>query len=161
MTAALRFAEHAIQTRFSELPAAAVERAKVYVLDSLGVGIAGSAVEGGDGLLRVASGWGNPAVSVWGRAVHLAAPAAAFMNAWQTHNQEYDCLHEGAVVHAMATVLPAALAAAESRGGTSGEELITAIAVGTNIAAGLGLASQAGFRFFRPGTAGGFGATAA
>jgi len=64
-------------------------------------------------------------------------------------------------VHAMATVLPAALAAAESRGGVSGAEVITAIAVGTDIAAGLGLASRAGFRFFRPGTAGGFGATAA
>ena len=77
------------------------------------------------------------------------------------HNQEYDCLHEGAVVHAMATVLPAALAAAELRGGASGAELIVAIAVGVDIAAGLGLASRSGFRFFRPGTAGGFGATAA
>jgi 2-methylcitrate dehydratase PrpD len=61
----------------------------------------------------------------------------------------------------MATVLPAALAAAEMRGGTSGAELITAVAVGVDIAAGLGLASRSGFRFFRPGTAGGFGATAA
>lgn len=161
MTAAARFAAHALETRFSDLPEAAVERAKVYVLDSLGVGIAGSSVEGGDGLLRVASGWGNQAVPVWGRAVRLSAPAAAFMNAWQMHNQEYDCLHEGAVVHAMATVLPAALAAAELRGGVSGAELIAALAVGVDVAAGLGLASRSGFRFFRPGTAGGFGATAA
>lgn len=161
MTAAARFAAHALETRFSDLPEAAIERAKVYVLDSLGVGIAGSSVEGSDGLLRVASGWGHPAVPVWGRAVRLSAPAAAFMNAWQMHNQEYDCLHEGAVVHAMATVLPAALAAAELRGGVSGAELIAALAIGVDIAAGLGLASQSGFRFFRPGTAGGFGATAA
>jgi aconitate decarboxylase len=161
MTAAARFATHAIETRFSDLSAAAIDRAKVYVLDSLGVGIAGSSVEGGDGLLRVAAGWGDARVPVWGRGLRLAAPAAAFMNAWQMHNQEYDCLHEGAVVHAMATVLPAALAAAELRGGVSGAELIAAIAIGTDIAAGLGLASQAGFRFFRPGTAGGFGATAA
>jgi aconitate decarboxylase len=161
MTASARFADHAIETRFSDLPPTAVERAKVYLLDSLGVGIAGSSVEGGEGLLRIASGWGEPAVPVWGRAVWLSAPAAAFMNAWQMHNQEYDCLHEGAVVHAMATVLPAALAAAELRGGVSGAELIAAVAIGADIAAGLGLASQAGFRFFRPGTAGGFGATAA
>jgi len=161
MTAAARFAAHALDTRFSDLPATAVDRAKVYVLDSLGVGIAGSSVDGGEGLLRVASAWGEARVPVWGRGVRLSAPAAAFMNAWQTHNQEYDCLHEGAVVHAMATVLPAALAAAELRGGVNGAELVTAIAVGTDIAAGLGLASQAGFRFFRPGTAGGFGATAA
>jgi 2-methylcitrate dehydratase PrpD len=100
-------------------------------------------------------------VPVWGRCARLAAPAAAFMNAWQMHNQEFDCLHEGAVVHAMASVLPAALAAAEMRGGISGAELIAAVAVGADIAAGLGLASRAGFRFFRPATAGGFGAVAA
>jgi aconitate decarboxylase len=161
MTAAARFAAHAIDTRFSDLPPVAVQRAKVFVLDSLGVGIAGSSVDGAEGLLRVAAGWGEPAVPVWGRAARLSAPAAAFVNAWQMHNQEYDCLHEGAVVHAMATVLPAALAAAEMKGGASGADLIAAIAVGVDIAAGLGLASRSGFRFFRPGTAGGFGATAA
>jgi len=161
MTAAARFAAHALGTRFADLPAAAVERVKVYVLDSLGVGIAGSSVEGGEGLVRVASGWGAAAVPVWGRPDRLAAPAAAFVNAWQMHNQEYDCLHEGAVVHAMATTLPAALAAAGARGGVSGAELIAAVAVGVDVAAGLGLASQAGFRFFRPATAGGFGAVAA
>lgn len=161
MTAAARFADHALDTRFADLPPAAVERAKVFVLDSLGVGIAGSSVEGGEGLMKVAAGWGEPLVPVWGRAARLSAPAAAFMNAWQMHNQEYDGLHEGAVVHATATVLPAALAAAEMRGGATGAELITAVAVGVDIAAGLGLASRSGFRFFRPGTAGGFGATAA
>ena len=161
MNAAARFANHAVSTRFADLPAAALDSVKVYVLDSLGVGIAGSSVEGGAGLLRVAAGWGEPNVAVWGRTARLSAPAAAFVNAWQMHNQEYDCLHEGAVVHAMATILPAALAAAELRGGISGTELIAAIAVGVDIAAGLGLAARAGFRFFRPATAGGFGAVAA
>ena len=64
MTAAARFAAHAIDTRLSDLPAAAVHSAKIYVLDSLGVGIAGSSVEGGEGLLRVASGWGDPVAPV-------------------------------------------------------------------------------------------------
>jgi 2-methylcitrate dehydratase PrpD len=61
----------------------------------------------------------------------------------------------------MASVLPAALAAAELAGGATGAELIAAIAVGVDVAAALGLASRSGFRFFRPATAGGFGATAA
>jgi 2-methylcitrate dehydratase PrpD len=161
MTVAERFAAHAIDTGFADLPEQARRRAGVYILDSLGVGIAGSSVEGGDGLLRIASGWGAPSVPVWGRGARLSAPAAAFMNAWQMHNQEYDCLHEAAVVHAMASVLPASLAAAELRGGASGAELMTAVAVGVDIAAALGLASRAGFRFFRPATAGGFGAVAA
>jgi 2-methylcitrate dehydratase PrpD len=46
-------------------------------------------------------------------------------------------------------------------GGASGAELIMAIATGVDIAASLGLASRSGFRFFRPATAGGFGAVAA
>ena len=161
MTAAEQFAAHAIDTRFADLPAEARQRAAVYILDSLGVGIAGSSVDGGHGLLRVASGWGEPAVSVWGRKARLSAPAAAFLNAWQMHNQEFDCLHEGAVVHALASVLPAALAAAELRGQVSGAELMVAVAVGVDLAASLGLAARAGFRFFRPATAGGFGAVAA
>jgi len=161
VTVAARFAAHALDTRFADLPSAVVQKAKIFILDSLGVGIAGSSVDGAKGLMEVAAGWGDPAAPVWGRAARLSGPAAAFLNAWQMHNQEYDSLHEGAVVHALATVLPAALAAAEMRGGVPGSELITAIAVGVDIAACLGLASRSGFRFFRPGTAGGFGATAA
>ena len=64
MTAAARFAAHALDTDFTDLPAAAIEQTKVFVLDSLGVGIAGSSVEGGAGLLRIASGWGDPLVPV-------------------------------------------------------------------------------------------------
>jgi aconitate decarboxylase len=162
MTAAQRFAAHARETRFEDLSPQAVESAKTFILDSFGVGIAGSSAAGADGLLTVAGTWGaQPQAQVWGRSNRVSAPAAAFINAWQMHNQEYDCLHEGAVVHALASVLPAALAAAEARGGCSGRNLITAVAVGADIAAGLGLASCAGFRFFRPATAGGFGAVAA
>ncbi len=161
-TAAARFAEHALSTRYQDMPPAAVQAAKRFILDSLGVGIAGSSVEGAAELLAVAQGWGDAAESqIWGRRGKLSAAAAVFINAWQMHNQEYDCLHEGAVVHAMASVLPAALAAAERRGGVDGQTLITAIAVGVDVAATLGLASRAGFRFFRPATAGGFGAVAA
>ena len=161
MTVAQHFAAHAVDARLADLSPEARERAAVFILDSLGVGIAGSSVEGANDLLRVAQGWGAPAASVWGRSARVSAPAAAFLNAWQMHNQEFDCLHEGAVVHALASVLPAALAAAELRGGVSGAELLVAVAVGADIAAGLGLASRSGFRFFRPATAGGFGAVAA
>jgi aconitate decarboxylase len=162
MTAAARFAEHVLTTRFEDLSPEAVRAAKIFILDSIGVGIAGSSVPGVAGLLAVASGWGSKhEAQVWGRAERLSAPAAAFLNAWQMHNQEFDCLHEGAVVHALASVLPASLAAAEQCGGIDGRALITAVAVGADIAAGLGLAARAGFRFFRPATAGGFGAVAA
>lgn len=150
------------QTRFEDLSPQAVKAAKIFILDGLGAATAGSSAAGADGLLAVGRKWGaEPLAQVWGRSMRLSAPAAAFMNARQMHNQEYDCLHEGAAVHALASALPAALTVAEANSGCSGRQLITAVAVGADIAAGLGLALHAGFRFCRPATAGGFGAVAA
>jgi len=61
----------------------------------------------------------------------------------------------------MTVVLPVALAGAERAKNVSGVELITAVTLGVDVAAGLGVAASTGLRFFRPATAGSFGATAA
>jgi 2-methylcitrate dehydratase PrpD len=157
-----RFARHVLQTRFDQLPADAVAHAKVFILDTIGVGIAGSSAAGADQLAQAAAGWGEGAEAIaWGRGTRVPAVAAAFLNGFQVHCQEYDCVHEQAVLHPMATLLPAALAYAERKGGISGRELIVAVAVGVDVAASLGIAAREAMKFFRPGTAGGFGATAA
>src|SRR6516162_3641503 len=75
------------------------------------------------------------------------------------YSQEFDCLHENAVVHPMAAVLPALLGWAEREGGVSGALLIRATAVAVDVAVTLGLCSRAAMRFFRPANASGFGAT--
>jgi 2-methylcitrate dehydratase PrpD len=98
---------------------------------------------------------------VWGNGRRLPAAAAAMCNAYQVHNAEFDCLHEGAVVHALTVVLPATLAAAERKRSVSGADLVTAVVLGVDVAAGLGVAAATGMRFFRPATAGCLGATAA
>jgi len=82
-------------------------------------------------------------------------------NAYQVHNAEFDCVHEEAVVHAMSVVLPAAIAQAERAKGVGGKDLIAAVTLGVDVAAGLGVAATTGLRFFRPATAGAFGGTAA
>ena len=61
----------------------------------------------------------------------------------------------------MAVLLPAAMAHAERAGGVSGRDFLTAIVLGVDVGASLGIASRSGLRFFRPATAGGFAATAA
>jgi 2-methylcitrate dehydratase PrpD len=154
-------AAHAAGTRFDQLPPAAVEAAKIWILDTLGVGIAGSSAAGLNAIRSAAAAWGNGLeATIWGTRLRAPATTAAFINATQVHNQEFDCLHERAVVHAMATLLPSVLAVAERSGGVSGRNLIAAVAVGLDVSASLGLASTSGFRFFRPATAGGFGAVA-
>lgn len=159
---AARLAAHAAALRFEQLPAEVVARAKVFILDTLGVGVAGATAQGAAAVLAAAARWGGGAeATVWGTAARLPAPQAALVNGFQVHAQEYDCLHEGAVVHALATLLPAALAHAERAGGVSGRDLIAAVAAGVDVSCRLGLAARQGLRFFRPATAGGFGAAAA
>jgi aconitate decarboxylase len=160
--AARRFARHALSTQYEDLSQNAVAQAKVFILDTLGVGIAGSTAFGADQVAIASAGWGSGTdATLWGRRERATATGAALLNGFQAHCQEYDCVHEAAVLHPLATALPAALAYAERQGGVSGRDLLTAVAVGVDISAGLGIASRSAMRFFRPSTAGGFGATAA
>ena len=157
-----RFARHALATRYEDLSDDAVLQAKTFILDTLGVGIAGSSAAGADELAQFSAGWGEGAhACVWGRRKRVAAATAAFLNGFQAHCQEYDCLHEQAVLHPMATLLPATIAYAERAGGVSGRELLAAVVAGIDVAASLGIAAREGLKFFRPATSGGFGAAAA
>ena len=99
--------------------------------------------------------------TVWGTGERLPLAAAAMVNAYQVHAQEFDCVHEGAVVHPMAAILPSLLGWAERSGGISGEKLIRAVVLGVDVAVTLGLCSRAPMRFFRPANCSGFGAVAA
>jgi 2-methylcitrate dehydratase PrpD len=75
-------------------------------------------------------------------------------------NQEFDAIHDRAVVHAFACIVPAALGYAEREGGVDGPRLITAVAAGLDFAIYVALAQRAPMRFFRPAMCGGLGATA-
>lgn len=162
MDAIAAFADHVVRTTYADLPAEATLATKTFVLDSFGVGVAGSAAPFARELVESAGGWGSGHDSrVWVRGTRLPAPAAAMCNAYQVHNSEYDCVHEAAVVHPTAVMLPAATVDAERAGGVSGRDFLTAVALGVDVAAGLGVASKAALRFFRPATAGAFAATAA
>jgi len=162
VTVAERLAQHVLATRYEALPALPVAATKTFLLDALSVGIAGS----GDPLSRrvraAARQWGEaPEATVLGTDLRLPAPAAALINAQQMHCQEFDCVHEEAVVHAMSVVTPAALAWAERADGVTGRDFLTALALGVDVAVTLGLNPSGAWRFFRPATAGAFGAVAA
>ena len=162
MDAIAAFTEHVVRTRYQDLPAAAIAAAKTLILDSFGVAVAGSAGPFARELVECAGGWGQgDNARVWVHGMRLPAPAAALCNVYQIHNSEFDCVHERAVVHPMAVLAAAACAQAERAGGISGRDFLAAIIVGIDVGAGLGIASTAPIRFFRPATAGAFAAVAA
>jgi 2-methylcitrate dehydratase PrpD len=93
------------------------------------------------------------------------APAgAALINGSLAHSLDFDDTHAVAVLHPGATVIPAALAAAEIAG-ASGAEALAAIVAGYEVALRIALALPAGAHYdrgFHPtATCGAFGAAAA
>ena len=157
-----RLVRHVATTRFQDLPAAAVTAVKTFCLDTIGVSVAGTSARYAAETHAAVCQWGNgDEATVLGSSSRLPAGAAAMVNAFHAHNQEFDCVHEAAVVHPLTTIQSAALAVAERAGGVAGRELILALALGVDVATSIGMAAKTGLRFFRPATAGVFGATAA
>ncbi|WID99666.1 MmgE/PrpD family protein (plasmid) [Bosea vestrisii] len=158
-----RFASQAI---FEDLPGAIVAKAKLHILDTLGVALAGSTSREAIAATAVHTrfGAGGPC-GVWGRDVGLSPTSAAWANGVASHAFELDdtggCDHSGAVV------LPAALAAlAVAQGKVSGRELILAVVLGYEFArraleACGGYHPHNGAGWHSTGTCGTFGAAVA
>lgn len=130
--------------------------------DTLMVGAAGVDAPGADAILHVARSFGaGEEARLLGGADRLPAAAAAFVNGFRIHCLEWDAVHEPAVLHPLSVVTAALGAAIDRRGGCDPERALVALAVGVDIAAGLGIAADEGARFFRPATAGVIGAALA
>ena len=153
-----RFAHYALtQSVFSD---SAYDAAKIFILDSLGVGIAGSNAPFNEAVLKTAMSWGQgDNAHLWGRGIRAPTATAAYINGFQIHSMEYDCVHEPAVVHPMATIFAAISAEAERQNGVTGFQLMEAVIIAVDVAVELGVAVTSPLKFFRPATAGLFGAT--
>lgn len=158
-------AEHALSLRWDLIPDDARTAAATFLHDTLCVGIAGARAPHAEQIVATVAGWGagvdRGSCLLLGRPIRMPAADAAFVNAFQIHAQEYDCVHEPAVVHPLATIVAVLLAELGRGGPRSGAALLTALVAGVDVAAGLGLAATTPLRFFRPATAGIFGSVAA
>lgn len=159
---------HAQTLRFDDLGPEAVAATRVFLMDSLAVGISGSGpqVPLTAAIRASAASYGSAAgARAWVTGEPLPAPSAAMVNGWQIHSQEFDCVHMPAVVHPMAVIASALIAAAEHKANVDqapvdGRALITALNVAVDVATLLGISGRAPMRFFRPAMCGALGATA-
>ncbi len=157
-----RLVDHALGLEWADLTEDAQRCAKTFLHDTLCVGAAGARAPNADAVLEVARRWGDGAsCRVLGRpGLRLPAASAAFVNGFQIHGQEYDCVHEPAVLHPLATTV-AALKAQADLNPCIGADFLAAMAAGVDVSVALGLAATSPLRFFRPSAAGVFGAVAA
>jgi aconitate decarboxylase len=147
------------------IPDVAHAAARMWMQDSIGVALSGASVPQSKIVLDVARSWGTSnEAHVWGSTETLPAGSAALMNAFNIHNQEFDCVHERAVVHPMAVILAALFAYSEklTRMGSpvSGAKFTAALTLAVDCAAVIGMSATRAIRFFRPAQCGCLGAVA-
>ncbi len=141
------------------LPQAARDDAVRLLGDTLAGGAAGARSVEAQKLLGALPQEGGKARLLNGGSASFAD--AAFFNGFAVHCLEWDAVHEGAVVHALSVVTAALLATSDRLQDVDPEEFLAALAIGVDIASGLGIAATGPMAFFRPATAGVIGAALA
>lgn len=159
-------AAHLARTRFEDLPATVVEHVKVCILDTIACMFAGTGTHEIRAItdLMVEQGGRPTSTVVGGGGRKVPAASATFVNAATIHQYDFDDTHDVAVCHPTSTSLSPALALAEQRGGVSGAELITAVALGNDLTSRVAHAITGpldDYPWFRAPVVGIFGATAA
>ncbi len=140
----------------------AIAAATVFLEDSVAVGVSGSRLDESQQLIDTVRQWGRgDEAGLFNRTTRLPPASAALVNGFQIHNQEWDCVHEPAVVHPCAVIVAALLAVAEARSApTGGYRFLQAMVLAIEVATALGEACDGPIRFFRPAQCGAFGAVA-
>ena len=134
-------ASYVAKTRYRDIPLAVIRLAQGFVLDGLGVALAGQIEEGTRIILNYARRMaGRGEVAVLGTSFKLPAPQAALVNGVSAHAMDYDDTQlstskeavYGLLTHPTTPVLNAALALGE-RERISGAELLLAYIIGVEV----------------------------
>lgn len=140
-----KLSRFAANLNLAHVPAPVRDRARLHILDGLGLGLASNAYDyGRRAVAGVAAMGAGGACSVLGRAVRLEVRDAALINGILIHGLDFDDTHLSSIVHPTAASLPCALSLAESLG-ASGEALLTAYLAGAETAIRVGAAVKGGF----------------
>ena len=140
---ATALARFACGLSLSDLPAHVVEAAKVNIFDTLVCAAAGSARTAPAEARELAVAWsGAPQATILAFGDKVPAHHAAWVNGTMAHARDYDDTHDAAVLHAGVSVIPAALAAAELRGVTTGADFLAGAAAGLETICRLGVATH-------------------
>lgn len=131
--------------RLEDIPDAVIERAKLHILDGLGLGLASTAQEfGRSALSGVAAMSTGGACSVIGNARRLDMRDAALVNAILIHGLDFDDTHLASIIHPTCTALPVALSLGEALD-IGGKRLLEAFLAGAETGIRLGLMIDGGF----------------
>ncbi|MCR4441700.1 MAG: MmgE/PrpD family protein [Peptococcaceae bacterium] len=152
---------HLEAVSYEKLPGELVETTKKFIMDTIGVGLAGINAPGCEEMTAILAGHGGrQEAAVIGKGIKLPSPAAAFLNSLYCHALDFDDTFDDSAMHCYVNVLPPAMALAEAERGVHGREFIAAIAAGVDLCARLGAAITTPLSWIRTATCGSFAAAA-
>lgn len=143
-------AAHAVNVKFAALDAQTIAKTKLRVLDLIGCALGGVPAAGNEALVDLIEAWGGkPEASVMGYPVRGPAAQVAMANAMIARSYDFEVMTvmvAGKLVpsHHSPTTCMTALALCE-RGRLSGQDFLTALTVGDDIAARMLAASGLDF----------------
>lgn len=141
MHAAERLAGWSSVLELGEIPAAVVATAKLHLLDAVGTGLAGLALDQMPAARAVALEMGGAEeATALGLPRRVGAGAAALANGATMHALDFDDTHEVTLIHSSVVVGATVLAVGEAAG-ASGADLLAAAIAGYEISSRIGLAA--------------------
>ena len=140
LTLAQRLATFAVDASYDRLPDEVIDSVRKRVLDVLGICVAATPLETSGAARSWAIGQGSRPLAHGVGVPEPVSPAlAGFVNGVLAHSLDYDDTHLPSVLHPSASVIPAAVAVAESTG-KGGHDLISAISAGLETCVRIGMA---------------------
>lgn len=154
-------AAFASKLRLEDVPDAVLRRAKLHILDAIGVALASSKQDFAQRIVNALNTLaGDGTYPVLGFAAKLQIRDAVLANGALIHGIDFDDTHSAGVIHVSASALPMALAAAQSIAGT-GKDVLLAYLISVETASRIASAAKGGFHvngFHPTGLVAGFGA---
>jgi 2-methylcitrate dehydratase PrpD len=144
-TLAQHLASFSLRARWAAMPPAVQQRARLHVLDAIGLALASHTQPyAAPSLAGIAAAGSAGDCSVIGDARRLAPRDAALANGLLVHGLDFDDTHQASIVHPSAASLPAALAIGEQVD-ASWDDTLGAYVVGVEAAIRIGAAVKGGF----------------
>lgn len=139
------FAQNAVRMQYADIPHEVVKVAKRDMLDTLACALSGSIAPGGLEIVSLVRELGaRPEATVLAYGGRVGALEACLANGAMANADDYSDTHENGHIHIGVTTIPAALALAERKGGVSGKEFLTSLALSADFVCRMGAANPDG-----------------
>ena len=139
MDAIVPLVRNLIKIRYEDIPPQVLAATKKSIVDTFAAMLAGTNAQGCPDVVAQILEWGGKEEStIFHHGKKVPAFLAALANGMMARAVDFDDVFEPGTMHASASIVPAAMAAAEMTGGLKGKEFLAAVALGIDMICRMG-----------------------